>query len=62
MNVALWGLYDDGSHRLIYLNIWSLVGETLGKGLRCMALLEEKYDWRQTMRFQEICTIPTVSL
>lgn len=40
LNVALWGLNDNGSHKLIYLNIWFLVGETLGEGLnKCHATL-----------------------
>lgn len=37
------GLSEKGPHRLILLNNWSLVGETVWEGLSDVALLEKKY-------------------
>jgi hypothetical protein len=34
------GLHENGSHRLIYLNVWSPVGGTVQEGLGGVALLE----------------------
>lgn len=47
------GLSENWPHRLIYLNVWSLLAELFGEGLRGVALMEEVCHWGWTVRFQK---------
>jgi hypothetical protein len=40
------GLNGNGPYRLIYLNTWSLIGETVWEGKGGVALLGEVCHWR----------------
>ena len=44
-------LNENGSHRLIYLNVWSPVGGPVWEGLGGVALLKEVCHWGQTLSF-----------
>lgn len=54
---SLGGLNENGPHLLVYLDAWSLVGETFGEGFRGMALLEELCP-RGGLEVSKSCTIP----
>jgi hypothetical protein len=53
-------LNKNGPLRSLYLNAWSPVGRTLGKGSEDMALLEEMGHWGQALRFQKPGAIPVI--
>lgn len=48
------GLSENGPHRLIGLNIWSLVDETIWDRLGDVALLEEAYHWDRHSEVSEV--------
>jgi hypothetical protein len=46
LHIAGWGgLNGNGPHKLIYLNVWSPIGETIWEELWDAVLLEEVYNW-----------------
>lgn len=53
------GLTRNGPHRLINLNIWSLVGETVWEGF---GVLETVCHWGVALRFQKALGIPPPSV
>ena len=59
-NCASWN--ENGPQRLKYLNAWSLVAGTVWEGLGGVAMLEEVWHWRLTLRVQRLQLFPTSSL
>lgn len=52
----MWGLNENDSHRLLYLNVWAPAGGTVWERLEGMALLEEICHWRSYFEvFKSIC-------
>ena len=56
------GLDENGTHRLICLNVCPLVVGLFGEGIGGVVLLEEVCHWGWDSRFQSPHTIPSVSL
>jgi hypothetical protein len=52
-------LNENGSHRLVYLKAYSLVGGTVWEVLRGMGLLEEACHWGLGFEVSEAHAIPS---
>lgn len=50
---------ENGSHRLVYLKAYSLVGGTVWEVLRGMGLLEEACHWGLGFEVSEAHAIPS---
>lgn len=59
-NCASWN--ENGPRRLKYLNAWSLVAGTVWEGLGGVAMLEEVWQWRLSLRVQRLKLFPSSSL
>lgn len=56
------GLNMNGPHRLIWLNIWSLIGRPVWEEFGGTALLEEACYWGWALKFQKSMLFPVCPL
>lgn len=56
------GLHKSGSHKLICLNMWSVVGETVWEELGGVVLLKLVCYWKWALKFQKLMPFPVSCL